>query len=244
MSWHCFRSYAEFDQAGSVRAAGEAAPTPIAWGADRGAWVDDAGVRRAIYVDTFIRAEMDRVWKLTQDTELHPRWDLRFTSITPTGTTAEGAARFRYELKTAVRCLAGTGISLGERRRPDATRTSALRFTTSDRLSPLGEGRGYWRYIPTEEGVRFMTGYDYRPGWGGAIDAVGVRKMVGWMTAWSFDRLRIWAETGQPPEMWPLRSVLAFWRPERPRASRCRRQPPHGGAMQDRPAALDSLPAP
>jgi hypothetical protein len=52
-------------------------------------------VRRAIYVETFIRAETDRVWELTQDTELHPRWDLRFTSITPTGTTAEGAARFR-----------------------------------------------------------------------------------------------------------------------------------------------------
>ena len=31
-----------------------------------------------------------------------------------------------------------TGISIGERRRPDGTRTSALPFTTSDLLSPLG----------------------------------------------------------------------------------------------------------
>ena len=76
-------------------------------------------------------------------------------------------------------CIAGTGISLGERRRPDGTRTSALRFTTGDRLSPLGDGRGYWRYIPTPDGVRFITGYDYRPGWGHVADSLGVRWLVG-----------------------------------------------------------------
>ncbi len=200
--------------------------------------------RQPIYVETLIHADLDRVWQLTQDTDLHPRWDLRFSKITPTGTTADGACRFRYELRIPLHRLVGTGISLGERCRADGTRTSALRFTTPDRLSPLGDGRGYWRYVPTPTGVRFLTGYDYHPGWGRVADAVGIRWLLGWMTAWSFDRLRIWAETGQPPETWPLRSVLAFWRADRPRASRCRRQPLRGHVMNDSPSTLDTLAAP
>ncbi|MEO6501043.1 MAG: SRPBCC family protein [Jatrophihabitantaceae bacterium] len=200
--------------------------------------------RQPIYVETSIHADLERVWRLTQDPDLHPRWDLRFSKITPTGTTADGADRFRYELHIPGHRLAGTGISLGERRRADGTRTSALRFSTADRLSPLGEGRGYWRYVQTPTGVRFLTGYDYHPGWGRLADAIGIRWLLGWMTAWSFDRLRIWAETGQPPEAWPLRSVLAFWRADRPRASRCRRQPLRGHAMDDSPSTLDTLAAP
>jgi hypothetical protein len=198
---------------------------------------------KPIYVETLIRADLERVWELTQDTDSHPRWDLRFSAITPTGTTADGANRFRYELRIPGHRLAGTGISLGERRRADGTRTSALRFSTPDRLSPLGDGRGYWRYIPTSTGVRFLTGYDYQPRWG-VLDALGVRRLVGWMTAWSFDRLRIWAETGQPPEAWPLWSVLAVWRSDRPRAARCLRQPRRGEAMDDSPATLDTLALP
>lgn len=187
---------------------------------------------------------MDQLWELTQNTDLHPRWDLRFSRIEPTGITDDGSQRFRYELHIPLHRIAGTGISLGERRRPDGTRTSALRFTTRDRLSPLGEGRGYWRYVPTPAGVRFITGYDYRPGWGRLVDGLGIRRFVGWMTAWSFDRLRIWAETGEPPEKWPLRSALAFWQHGRPRAARCLRQPIRGQAMDESPTTLRTLEAP
>ncbi|MBB2924580.1 SRPBCC family protein [Cellulomonas cellasea] len=178
-----------------------------------------------IYVETHVRAPLDRVWELTQDTDLHPRWDARFSRITPVEELAGGGYRFRYELRLPLHTLAGTGTSLGERHRPDGTRTSALRFTTPDRLSPLGPGRGYWRYVPTADGVTFVTGYDYAPGWGSLLDRLVLRRVVGWLTAWSFDRLRIWAETGTEPERWPLASVLAVWRPDRPRASRCRRAP-------------------
>jgi hypothetical protein len=182
-------------------------------------------VTTPIYVETHIRAPLDRVWELTQDTDLHPRWDARFSRITPVEELTGGGYRFRYELRLPLHTLAGTGTSLGERHRPDGTRTSALRFTTPDRLSPLGPGRGYWRYVPTADGVTFVTGYDYAPGWGSVLDRLVLRRVVGWLTAWSFDRLRIWAEAGTEPERWPLASVLAVWRPERPRASRCRRAP-------------------
>jgi hypothetical protein len=198
---------------------------------------------KPIYVEILINADIDRVWELTQDTDAHPRWDLRFSSITPTGTTHSGASRFSYELRIPGRTMAGTGISLGERRREDGTRTSALRFAPQDRVSPLGDGRGYWRYVPAPQGVRFLTGYDYRPGWG-PLDRLGVRWLVGWMTAWSFDRLRIWAETGQEPERWPWWTAFTVWRADRPRASRCRRQPARGRAMDDSPQTLETLGAP
>ncbi|MGC0237601.1 hypothetical protein [Arthrobacter sp. SD76] len=77
-----------------------------------------------------------------------------------------------------------------------------LKFDTSDALSPIGAGSGYWRYIPTDAGVRFITGYNYRPGMGilgKALDAGLIRPALGWATAVSFDRLRLWAESELDP---------------------------------------------
>lgn len=200
--------------------------------------------QEAIYVEIEIRCPVDRVWQLTQDPSQHSRWDLRFSRIEPTAVLPGGGYRFRYERRLPLHTIVGTGTTLGERSRPDGTRTSALRFTTRDRLSPLAEGRGYWRYVPTPDGVTFITGYDYAPGWGRFIDQVILRRFIGWMTAWSFDRLRIWAEKGVPPESWPLASVLMFWSTDRPRASRCKRVPRRGRAMDDSPATLGTLEAP
>lgn len=198
---------------------------------------------RPLYVEVLIRAPIEEVWRLTQDPLLHPRWDLRFSRIVPEGGPEEGPTRFRYERALPGHVIRGTGISLGERSRPDGTRTSALRFTTAGRLSPLRDGRGYWRYVPTDAGVRFITGYDYVPGFGRLPDLL-LRPLVLWMTAWSFDRLRIWAETGVPPERWPPASVLRFRSPDRPHASRCRTRPPRRGALADAPATLEGLAAP
>lgn len=202
---------------------------------------------RGIYVETTVAASLDLVWSLTQDPEAHVRWDVRFSQIVPTGLTASGATRFRYTRRVPFRTVAGEGVSIGETRRPDGTRTSALRFATADRLSPIRSGRGYWRYVPDGGRVRFLTGYDYTPGWGRALDRLA-RPLLGWATAWSFDRLRIWAERGEPPEQWPLRSVLWVWRPDRPRAARCLRAPERGRRradhLADAPATLAALPRP
>lgn len=199
---------------------------------------------KAIYVDIEVRADVDRVWQLTQDPAQHPRWDLRFSTITPLADLPTGGNRFVYQRRMLLHTITGTGTSLGERQQPDGTRTSALRFTTGDRLSPLRAGRGYWRYLSTADGTTFITGFDYEPGWGRLVDRLVMRRFIGWMTAWSFDRLRIWAETGTPPERWPLASVLAVWRPDRPQASRCRRTPTFGNAMAQAPGALHALEAP
>jgi hypothetical protein len=69
-------------------------------------------------------------------------------------------------------------------------------------LSLIREGSGYWKYIPTEHGIRFVTWYDYRTRFGtaGAVfDRLVFRPLMGWATAWSFDRLRLWLEQGIDP---------------------------------------------
>ncbi|MGN6409107.1 MAG: SRPBCC family protein [Curtobacterium sp.] len=200
--------------------------------------------KRGIYVETVIDADVDRVWAATQDPEQHVRWDVRFSEIAPEPGDADGAARFTYVRRSPVHDVHGTGVSIGERHRADGTRTSALRFATDDRLSPIRAGRGYWRYVPTADGrTRFVTGYDYDSGWG-PLDLV-VRPLLGWATAWSFDRLRTWLEGGAEPEAWPLTSVLQPWRRGRPRASRTRRAPVggtrRGDQLHDAPATLAAL---
>lgn len=160
--------------------------------------------RTGLYIEARIHADLDDLWTRTQDPAQHQRWDLRFTEIAHLPRTAGEPQHFRYATRVLPGLtIAGTGVSAGERERPDGTRTSALRFSSPHPLSLLAEGSGYWRYIPDGEGVRFLTGYDYRPRWGafGALaDRLVFRPLMGWATAWSFDRLRLWLERGITPE--------------------------------------------
>ncbi|WP_043484414.1 hypothetical protein [Arthrobacter sp. SPG23] len=160
------------------------------------------GTRGQIYVEIGIRTSMDRLWTLSQDPDLHPRWDLRFSRIIPTGGDDGGPVSFRYEFRLPFHTIKGTGTSLGHRFRADGQATSVLKFATADALSPIGPGSGYWRYIPTAGGVRFITGYNYRPGMGvlgKMMDGRVIRPALGWATAISFDRLRLWAESDIDP---------------------------------------------
>ncbi|MER6943942.1 hypothetical protein ABT294_07965 [Nonomuraea sp. NPDC000554] len=144
---------------------------------------------RHLYVETSIRADLDALWLHTQDPALHQRWDLRFGRIRYLPRAEGEPQRFRYSTLG----VSGVGVSAGERHRPDGTRTSALRFGSRHPLSPIRSGSGYWRYVPVRGGLRFLTAYGYRPhvlpGW-----------LMWWATAWSFDRLRLWLETGRTPE--------------------------------------------
>lgn len=148
---------------------------------------------RRIYAETQIAAAADAVWRYTQDPAMHARWDGRFGAISLLPATQP--QRFRYSTFG----VTGIGVAGGDRTQSDGGCISALRFSSEDLLSPIRCGSGYWRYVPTADGVLFLTGYDYRPGWGRAADLV-VRPLMGWLTAWSFDRLRLWLEIGIPPE--------------------------------------------
>jgi hypothetical protein len=82
-------------------------------------------------------------------------------------------------------------------------RTSSLQFWSDNWNYLIREGSGYWQYVPEEEGVRFLTRYDYRTRFGlpgRLFDRAIFRPLMAWATAWSFDRLRIWVEDGVTPE--------------------------------------------
>lgn len=156
-----------------------------------------------LYVEARIRTEMDTLWERTQDPAHHQRWDLRFTEIDQLPRPPGEPQRFRYAVRVLpFLTVSGTGVSAGESGGPDGRRVSVLRFASAHPLSLLAEGSGYWRYVPTPDGIRFLTGYDYRPRWGrfGAVaDRWMFRPLMGWVTAWSFDRLRLWCEHGVSP---------------------------------------------
>jgi hypothetical protein len=160
--------------------------------------------RRPIYVESRIHAPIERLWEATQSPGAHQRWDVRFGTITYLPRGDGEPQRFTYATTVAPGVtVAGTGESLGDRDRSDGTRWSGLKFWAADRRSIIDTGAGYWRYVPTDDGIRFLTRYDYRPRWGRLgelIDRWIFRPVFGWATAWSFDRLRLWLEDGTPPE--------------------------------------------
>ena len=123
--------------------------------------------RRPIYVESRVRAPIEELWAATQDPDEHTRWDVRFGSIRYQPRVGDEPQRFTYATRVVPGLtIAGTGESLGDRDRPDGTRWSGLKFWADDRRSIIAAGAGYWRYVPTDDGVRFITRYDYRPRWG------------------------------------------------------------------------------
>lgn len=160
----------------------------------------------SIYVEILIRAPMDALWAHTQTPALHERWDLRFSRIEylPKALDTD-PQRFRYSTRIGFGFeVSGEGESVGQRDLADGSRSSALKFSSDEPLSIIREGSGYWKYIPTAEGIRFLTWYDYRTRFGPLgklFDRAIFRPLLGWATAWSFDRLRLWLEQGMDPAL-------------------------------------------
>ena len=159
--------------------------------------------KEPIYVEIRIRCAMDDLWRLTQTPEAHRRWDLRFTDITYLPRPDESEPqRFVYETRIGFGlAVRGVGESVGVREK-DGARTSALKFSSEDPKSLIKAGAGYWKYLPEADGIRFLTRYDYQTRFGApgrALDAAAFRPLMGWATAWSFDRLRLWLEDGVDP---------------------------------------------
>jgi len=165
-----------------------------------------------IYVEINIHCPMEDLWSKTQTPELHQQWDLRFSEISylPRSDKSQ-PQRFRYATRIGLGLIiVGEGETIGEQE-ADGSRTSALKFWSTDSRSLIHEGSGYWKYIPTTDGIRFLTWYDYtvRFGFlGRYFDAVVFRPLMGWATAWSFDRLRRWLEEGLDPSIALRQSII------------------------------------
>src|ERR1700722_84817 len=161
---------------------------------------------RGIYVERLIRGDIEDVWKHTHTPEPHEPWDLRFTKIQylPRPSDAE-PQRFKYITRIGFGLqISGEGESTGNREEATGRRTSALKFWSADPKSLIEEGSGYWQYVRTEDGVRFLTWYDYHTrfrGIGCLFDTILFRPLLGWATAWSFDRLRLQIDRGLEPKV-------------------------------------------
>jgi hypothetical protein len=174
----------------------------------------EAGRPRSIYVEILVRGTLDELWRLTQTPELHQRWDLRFSEIEYLPRPDEALPqRFLYATRIGLGLVVrGLGESVGGCEAGSGTRTSVLKFWSEDPKSLIREGSGFWRYVPTADGIRFLTRYGYTTRFGAAgraLDAV-FRPLLGWATAWSFDRLRLWIEQGIDPALSLQRWLLSI----------------------------------
>ncbi|NMH73597.1 hypothetical protein HF078_10960 [Bacillus sp. RO2] len=160
-------------------------------------------IKKPIYVEIPIESSIDDIWEKTQTPTLHEQWDLRFSSITYLPKESEDSPQsFLYETKIGGGLkVAGWGKSIGTHDKKDGSKTSSLHFGTDQKISPISEGKGYWRYIPTDKGITFLTQYDYEVRYGviGRLLDLFFRPVMGWATALSFDVLKRWVEKGETP---------------------------------------------
>jgi hypothetical protein len=168
--------------------------------------------RKPIYVEILMKVPMETLWAYTQTPKMHQQWDLRFSEITYIPKShEEHPQRFLYKTKVGFGLsISGVGESVGSIEK-DGIMTSSLKFSSSNPISLISEGAGFWRYVPTVDGIRFLTRYDYRTRFGvfgKLMDRFLFKPIMGWATAWSFDCLRLWLEQGTPPRILIRRSIM------------------------------------
>ncbi len=159
---------------------------------------------KSIYVEIEIEDTIEKVWEYSQDPKLHEQWDLRFTSITYNDKLPDDDVQtFTYSTKLMPGVqVTGWGESKGTHEKASGEKTSSLHFGTEQMISPIAEGKGYWKYIPHEKGTTFLTQYDYQVRFGilGRLVDQLFRPLMGWGTALSFDVLKRWIEVGESPK--------------------------------------------
>jgi len=165
---------------------------------------------KPLFISIEMQTDLETLWQLTQTPDVHERWDLRFSSIEYLPKPHESSPqRFRYATRIgAGLIIEGWGESVAARL-DEHQRTSSLRFGSASRLSLISEGSGYWKYEQRQGAVHFETGYNYqtRFGWPGRMLDCVFRPIMGWATAWSFDRLRLWIERGIDPSLSATRAI-------------------------------------
>lgn len=155
--------------------------------------------KKQLYIETKINCDFERLWDYTQNPKLHQQWDLRFSEISYLKKEKETDPQlFRYSTKIGFGLeVNGLGESVGTKTKTNGESTSVLKFSSDNKISIIKEGSGYWKYIPENDGIQFLTGYDYDTRWGvfgKAIDKVVFRPLMIWATAVSFDCLKKWLE--------------------------------------------------
>lgn len=169
---------------------------------------------KPIYVEIEVQDDIERIWEYSQNPKLHEQWDLRFSSIIyKDKLPGENLQTFTYSTKVMPGIqVSGWGESKGMHEKESGEKVSSLHFGTEQVLSPIAEGKGYWKYVPHEEGTTFLTQYDYDVRFGvlGKLFDRLFRPVMGWGTALSFDVLKRWIEAGESPKT-QYRRFFAFY---------------------------------
>ncbi|GKV64722.1 MULTISPECIES: DoxX-like family protein [unclassified Sporosarcina] len=157
---------------------------------------------KPIYVEIPIHVPIQQVWDASQNPEMHAQWDLRFSTISYLPKKEEEPQLFTYTRNVGpFLTVEGWGKSSGSVQLANGSRSSSLHFGTDQKISPIREGRGFWKYEPIENGTKFLTQYDYTSSFGkaGNLFDLFFRPIIGYATALSFDVLKRWLEKGETP---------------------------------------------
>jgi uncharacterized protein YndB with AHSA1/START domain len=138
-----------------------------------------------IEISVDIRAPRTLVWRLAQDPELRPTWDVRVSRYTVHGEPGEGVPVtivFRSRLYRGAEAR-GTLV------RFDPPRQSALRLDASQ-LPAVARAGGTWVFEETAEGTRMTTRFNLKPDDATAIPRWLLRLLVHVDTVRSLRNLR------------------------------------------------------
>ncbi|MFD2672630.1 DoxX-like family protein [Marinicrinis sediminis] len=166
---------------------------------------------KPIYVERKIDTSMEKLWHATQHPDQHQQWDLRFSEISYLPKEQQSdPQQFDYRTKIGFGLqIAGKGESI-QTIQDASQRTSSLKFWSDQPISLIRSGSGYWQYVQEEDGIRFLTQYQYETRFGKAgqwLDRFLFNPLMSWATAWSFDCLRLWLEKGMAPK-WSIQRML------------------------------------
>lgn len=147
---------------------------------------------RPVHVSVRIPTTVRELWRLTQDHEVHPRWDHRIDDIIMLGAPGEPiqtGTRMQYRKSVLGMTIAGEGRY--KLHRPE--RQSTFEFSSRDPRSLIARGAGLWLYRRVAGGlVEFSTSYTYEVRWGTLgriVDHMLFRPLFQWETERSFRRL-------------------------------------------------------
>lgn len=148
---------------------------------------------RKIVVEAIISAPVAIVWDLSQQPELHTRWDIRFDQISYLDEIDDrGFHKMDYRTSIGMGItVQGYGRYLGNEQHSH----SSFEFDSDDWKSIIRNGRGIWLYRECEGGTLFKTVYDYDVRYGVVgeiVDRLLFRSILQLATEWGFETLRRW----------------------------------------------------
>lgn len=124
---------------------------------------ESLGAPRPLHVSVRLPASVEKVWEVTQDHVLHPRWDHRFDRIDMLASRIETGTRMHYEKSLLGITIRGYGRYKLHRPLVQST----FEFGSDDPRSLIRRGVGLWRYRATADGAtELSTSYTYEVRWG------------------------------------------------------------------------------